>query len=427
MATTTYTITKADGSKVQKTIEYTPKTIEEIYAEAAKAEGGATENNLYNIAVAEGRAKARFDAVTQQLSGIDKNVTEDDVSNILSTAERSTAAALNRDRINVAVDEIELKKNMAADDLEFKKNMPASGYSAAVWEAKLADTRNKTDLLSQLQQGGGANLLNLDAGSDTGGQILAGYDVEEELKSADELAGRGGAAPVLGAANIDPTGRALGAMAPYDVFQQALAFSPYSAGPLGRAAQTMYEPLQAEFLLQGFMPTDTGGLDMGAGILDRTDLQQQNAFANFLRGPRVGQGGYLDLIRRAGDIGGMSAGEFADPTAGYIQDPRSLALRDLFTSAQAPEYELAAAQLPFQQISSSAARSAIGNTINNLFNRFRAQYPITTEGGDPSSFLNFMRARNVGGMFTDPSDVALRSRFPTSPSGGVPRLFGSNA
>lgn len=414
MATTTYTITKADGSKVQKTIEYTPKTMEEIYAEAAKAEGGATQNNLFNIAVEEGRAKARFDAVTQQLSGIDKNVTEDDVSNILSTAERSTAAALNRDRITVAVDEV-----------EFQKNMPTLGYSAAVWEAKQADTRNKTDLINQLEQGGGTNLLNLDAGSDTGQHILTSYEGTEN-DDIPPLAGRAGA-PALGAANIDPTGRALAAMAPYDVFQQALAFSPYSAGPLGRAAQTMYEPLSTEFLLQGFMPTGTGGLDMGeGGVLDRTALQQQNAFANFLRGPRIGQGGYLDLIRRAGDIGGMSAGEFAENT-GYLQDPRSLALRDLFTGAQAPEYELAAAQLPFQQISSSAARSAIGNTINNLFNRFRAQYPITTEGGDPSSFLNFMRARNIGGMFTDPSDVALRSRFPTSPSGGVPRLFGSNA
>ena len=60
MALITYTVTNADGTKEQKSFEYTPKTLEQIFAEATKLADGETfgtkfEDRLYTVASDEGK------------------------------------------------------------------------------------------------------------------------------------------------------------------------------------------------------------------------------------------------------------------------------------------------------------------------------------------------------------------------------------
>ena len=94
----------------------------------------------------------------------------------------------------------------------------------------------------------------------------------------------------------------------------------------------------------------------------------------------------------------------------------------MFTGSQAGQYELAAANLPFQQmVGSPLARGAISNTIQNMYDRFRANYPLTTEQGQPASFLNYIRSRNLGGLFGTTADQSLGSQFGVG-GGGAPAL-----
>ena len=88
-----YTVTNADGTKEQKSFEYPPKTLEQIFAEATKLADGETfgtkfEDRLYTVASDEGKEKAKFDRIKAELSGQDANVTTTDVSNLLKEAEQ---------------------------------------------------------------------------------------------------------------------------------------------------------------------------------------------------------------------------------------------------------------------------------------------------------------------------------------------------
>ena len=210
-----------------------------------------------------------------------------------------------------------------------------------------------------------------------------------------------------GGINLDPTSRALQELAPYDVFRQYVATSPYSTGALQRAALSQYNPLYTQFVLGGGMANQP--------------VVGENPFLTFLGEDRqVNPYSYAQLIRRAGDIAGMTGDQFQESP--YMQDARSLALRDLFTGSQAGQYELAAANLPFQQmVGSPLARGAISNTIQNMYDRFRANYPLTTEQGQPASFLNYIRSRNLGGLFGTTADQSLGSQFGVG-GGGAPAL-----
>ena len=420
MALTTYTITKADGTKQVKEIEYTPLTMEEIYAKAAELADGETsgtkfEDRLYTVAVEEGQKKAKFDYVAgnQDAFGADSNVTESDMSALLKAQEQSNAAALNRDKIAIATDD-----KLASDKIN-NKATAANGLSAWEWEKFYNEKENRRNILQNIDNSltTGTPFSALTSGqpptggTNTGMQLMSGNNLEDDIGGGD-----GGGNPTIGTgdATLNAMDLALRDVAPYDVFSQYLAMSPYvNIGALRRAAAAQYNPLSTEFILRGAMP--------------QTAVEGTNPFAAFLGEGRVtSPEGYAALIRRAGDITGMSADEWNAVNNPYLQDKRGLALRDLFTGTNQGQYELAAANLPFQQsVGSPIARQAISNTIQNMYDRFRAQYPIQTGTGDPSSFLNFIRARNLGGMFGTEADKALQSQFFTGTGNYVqsPNVF----
>ena len=155
--------------------------------------------------------------------------------------------------------------------------------------------------------------------------------------------------------------------------------------------------------------------------MPQTAVEGTNPFAAFLGEGRVtSPEGYAALIRRAGDIAGMTGDQWAD--SAYLQDPRAVSIRGMFTDPeQARQLELASANLPFQQMGSSATRRATGNVIQNMYDRFRAQYPLVENQGAPSSFLNYIRAKNLGGMFGTQAD---RDAF--NFGAAAPRVFNFN-
>ena len=419
MALTTYTITKADGTKEQKTIEYTPLTMEEIFAKAAELADGETsgtkfEDRLYTVAVEEGQKKAQYDYVAgnQDAFGADSNVTESDMSALLQAQAQSNAAALNRDKIAIATDD-----KLASDKIN-NKATAAGGLSAWEWEKFYNEKENRRNILQNIDNSliTGTPFSTLTSGTggtggtNTGMQLMSGDILEDDIGGG----GGGGLTEYSGGGTLNAMDLALRDVDPYDVFRQYVAMSPYAnIGALQRAALAQYDPLSTEFILRGGMP--------------QTPVEGVNPFAAFLGEGRVtSPEGYAALIRRAGDITGMSADEWNAVNNPYLQDPRGLALRNLFTGANQGQYELAAANLPFQQsVGSPIARQAISNTIQNMYDRFRAQYPIQTGTGDPSSFLNFIRARNLGGMFGTEADKALQSQFFTGAGNYVqsPNVF----
>ena len=418
MSITKYTITKADGTKQVKEIEYTPLTMEEIYAKAAKLADGETsgtkfEDRLYTVAVEEGQKKAQFDAITQNLGGEDRNVTQDDVSNILTTASRSTAAALNRDRITVAADE------KIAND-EFMRDMSTMGAPASAWESKIRDTTERRNLLAQIDSSlntGNYDFLTAGQGTQgaTGNNLLMSYGDPENYETyippnvnPVQPSPRPDLRIEAGGSDIGATEQALRDIPDYDVFSQYVAMSPYSVGPLREAAMSRYNPLATQFALGGRYSADP-----------LADNVQE--FASFLQEPRLtNPTEYANLIRRAGDIAGMTGDQWAD--SAYLQDPRAVSIRGMFTDPeQARQLELASANLPFQQMGSSATRRATGNVIQNMYDRFRAQYPLVENQGAPSSFLNYIRAKNLGGMFGTQAD---RDAF--NFGAAAPRVFNFN-
>tara|TARA_R100000008_G_scaffold21812_1_gene11523 strand:+ start:2683 stop:4005 length:1323 start_codon:yes stop_codon:yes gene_type:complete len=430
MALITYTVTNADGTKEQKSFEYTPKTLEQIFAEAAKLADGETsgrkfEDRLYTVASNEGKEKAKFDRIKAELSGQDANVTTTDVSNLLKEAEQSNASGINRDKIMISVDE-----KVANDN--FMRDMPTLGYPASAWEAKNLASQNKQAELANLNAaesnlmstgnlfntGGAANMdmANLAMTTNTGGTNIGGTNIGELAMttgggnvepSANPTGPLGLGDMTGGGLAFDPTSIALRDIGPYDVFQQYLATSPYSVGALRRAAGSQFDPLYTQYVLQGAMPQQP---NVG-----------ENPFLTFLGESRqVNPYAYAQSIRRAGDIAGMTDDQFYD--AGLDQDLRAMALRNFFTGENQRAYELAAANLPFQQmVGSPLARGAISNVIQNMYDRFRANYPLTTDAGQPASFLNYIRSRNLGGLFGTTADQALNPQF-SGAGGGAPAL-----
>ena len=421
MALITYTVTNADGTKEQKSFEYTPKTLEQIFAEATKLADGETfgtkfEDRLYTVASNEGKEKAKFDRIKAELSGQDANVTTTDVSNLLKEAEQSNASGINRDKIMISVDEKVSNDN-------FMRDMPTLGYPASAWEAKNQASQNKQAELANLNNtesnlmstgnlfntGGAANMdmANLAMTTNTGNNNEISMLDRADAGSANPAGPLGLGDMTGGGLAFDPTGVALRDIAPYDVFQQYLATSPYSIGPLRRAAASQYNPLSTEFILRGGMA--------------QQPVVGENPFLTFLGENRqVNPYAYAQLIRRAGDIAGMTDDQFYD--AQLDQDLRAAALRGLFTGENQGAYELAAANLPFQQmVGSPLARGAISNVIQNMYDRFRANYPLTTDQGQPASFLNYIRSRNLGGLFGTTADQAMNPQF-SGAGGGAPAL-----
>ena len=369
------------------------------------------------MAVEEGQKKAQYDYVAgnQDAFGADSNVTESDMAALLQAQAQSNAAALNRDKIAIATDD-----KLASDKIN-NKATAAGGLSAWEWEKFYNEKENRRNILQNIDNSltTGTPLSTLTGGQPpTGGintniQLMSGNILEDDIGGGD-----GGGNPLIGTGdgNLNAMDLALRDKAPYDVFRQYVAMSPYAnIGALQRAALAQYDPLSTEFILRGAMP--------------QTPVEGTNPFAAFLGEGRVtSPEGYAALIRRAGDIAAMSADEWNAVNNPYLSDPnaRGLALRNLFTGKDQGQYELAAANLPFQQsVGSPIARQAISNTIQNMYDRFRAQYPIQTGTGDPSSFLNFIRARNLGGMFGTEADKALQSQFFTGTGNYVqsPNVF----
>jgi len=424
MAQMTYTITKADGTKETKSIEYTAKTMEEIFAEAAKLADGETsgrkfEDRLFTVARDEGAKKAQYDYIVanQASLGADSAITEAQMNSILNQQGQSNAAALNASKISIAAD----------DKLAFDKiNNQASamgGLPAWQWERfyrdqaqRQTETQNIDNALATGNMaafGGGNALGGSNVNATTTGTGVGGNNTEVSMIDQPEGSGNPPFQPIqndpmgTGGINLDPTSRALQELAPYDVFRQYVATSPYSTGALQRAALSQYNPLYTQFVLGGGMANQP--------------VVGENPFLTFLGEDRqVNPYSYAQLIRRAGDIAGMTGDQFQESP--YMQDARSLALRDLFTGSQAGQYELAAANLPFQQmVGSPLARGAISNTIQNMYDRFRANYPLTTDQGQPASFLNYIRSRNLGGLFGTTADQSLGSQFGVG-GGGAPAL-----
>jgi len=425
MAQMTYTITKADGTKETKSIEYTAKTMEEIFAEAAKLADGETsgkkfEDRLFTVARDEGAKKAQYDYIVanQASLGADSAITEAQMNSVLNQQGQSNAAALNASKISIAAD----------DKLAFDKiNNQASamgGLPAWQWEQfyrdqaeRQTETQNIDNALTtgnMAALGGGSALGGSNNTSTLANMGMGNTGNNNEMSLLDRADAGSGNPPYqpiqndgTGGINLDPTSRALQELAPYDVFRQYVATSPYSTGALQRAALSQYNPLYTQFVLGGGMANQP--------------VVGENPFLTFLGEDRqVNPYSYAQLIRRAGDIAGMTGDQFQESP--YMQDARSLALRDLFTGSQAGQYELAAANLPFQQmVGSPLARGAISNTIQNMYDRFRANYPLTTEQGQPASFLNYIRSRNLGGLFGTTADQSLGSQFGVG-GGGAPAL-----